>query len=135
MRKEIPTVFERFPEEKMLDSLIRKFRKGQIHAAREFRILKKVLTGVKKKIIPKKRAIDLLSKLVEDPETDIEQISRVLMLETPNIEELTQACKALANSLSAIPHAKTAEERKLKEAILTLKQQVDRLVLGKRTKE
>lgn len=135
IRKEIPSIFEMFPEEKMLDSLIQKFRKGQINAAREFRILKKVLNNVKKETIPKKRAVELFRRLVEDPEMDIEQISRILMLETPNIEKLTQTCKALANSLSAIPYEKTAEERKLKEAILALKRQVDRLVLRKSTRE
>jgi len=132
MRKELPIIYEKFSEEQIIDSLIQKFRKGKIHAAREFRMLKKVLNGVKKKTILKDRAIELFSELIENPDMNIEQISRILVLETPNIKELTQTCKALANSLSALTYEKTEKERKLKEAILELKQQIERLISEKR---
>ena len=131
VQNELPSIYTRFSEEQIIDSLIQKFRKGQISAAREFRILKKVVAGVRRKTIPDYRAVDLFGKLITDPDMDIKQISRILMLETPNIRELTQACEALTSSLSTVPHEKIEEDRKLKDAIVKLRREVDRLPLEK----
>lgn len=125
----MPNLYEKNPREYIIDSLIKKFRTGRILAAREFRNLRKLLEKVESKELPKETAETFISRLVEDPDTTIGEISRELDIEyLTEIDKTTRICNALTESLLRINAKVAKRSRTFLHSLRNLKEQIDRFL-------
>lgn len=133
-KRDLPEILGRFKEEVIIDTLMKKFRSGDIKAAREFRVLNKMIESVQKGVNDKEKVISLFADLMSDPEMNIMQISRLLMLESPNLNEIRRSCEHLSNAFSALSRQQIEENTSLEKAMKQLSEELSRLSVEWREK-
>lgn len=72
IKNNIPEINQEFSQEDIIEKLLEKFRRGIIKAAREFRILAKIIRAIKKGI-NKDKIENIVKKVISDPELSINQ--------------------------------------------------------------
>jgi len=126
--KVMPKFYNKYSRDDIIDRLLEKFREGKISAAREFRILRKLLDYVKDEKMPREIAEKFFIRLIEDRDTTIDEIFRELDIEfVTELDKTRRICDSLTRSLSKIEKELLARNPEFGRSLRRLRKQIDRL--------
>jgi ParB/RepB/Spo0J family partition protein len=100
IKNNIPEINQEFSQEDIIEKLLEKFRRGIIKAAREFRILAKIIRAIKKGI-NKDKIENIVKKVISDPELSINQAFEITVRDKYETDSLIRQCDNLLKILSS----------------------------------
>lgn len=124
-----PGFFKKYPKDLIIDNLLKKFNNGTVSAAREFRILRRMINDVETGKLPRETSKRFFVRFVEEPNTTIVGLTRELSLQFESgSEETANTCEKLSKSLSTITVKAVTENNRLGQSLQNLKKEIDRLL-------
>jgi len=100
LKRYLPETHNRFTKDFLISKLLDKYRSGIIRAAREFRILAKIIRAIDKGAV-KSKVQKIVERVILEPEMSIAQAFEMTVRDTYETESLKRYCENLLNLLSS----------------------------------
>jgi len=100
LKRYLPETHNKFTQDILIDKLLAKYRKGIIRAAREFRILARIIRAIDKGAT-KSNIQKIVERVIREPELSIAEAFEMTVRDTYETESLKRYCDNLLKLLSS----------------------------------
>jgi ParB/RepB/Spo0J family partition protein len=128
LQKYLPEINKKFSQDTLIEKLLEKYRKGIIKAAREFRILFRIIRAIGKGA-SKSKVQNIVERVILEPEMSIAQAFEISVRDTYETESLRKYCENLIKLLSS-EHI-IFEDKSTIDALIILQRKIQEVLLSK----
>ena len=100
IKRYLPELTKEFSQDDVINKLLDKYKKGIIKAAREFRILARIIRAIRKGAV-KSKVLKIVKRVILEPDMSITQAFEMTVRDTYETESLKKNCESLLTLLSS----------------------------------